>query len=163
GTATIASAAHGPANVTSLAIDRLIPTTVYAGTSDRGVLKSLDGAVSWTPTGLTSSPVTALAIDPATPDILYAGTADLRVLKSIDGGANWASTGLSGVIETLAIDPGTPSRLYSVVAGMGAFKSEDGGEHWSLTNPTRSDGTTDLVRALAIDFTPPECPPCIYA
>src|SRR5262249_9087551 len=89
--------------------------------------------------------------------------ADLGVLKSIDGGANWASTGLSGVIETLAIDPGTPSRLYSVVAGMGAFKSEDGGEHWSLINPTRSDGTTDLVRALAIDFTPPECPPCIYA
>lgn len=97
GAAAIASAAHGPNNVTSFAIVGINESIVYAGTSDRGVLKSWDGAVSWSPTGLTSSPVTALAIDPVTPDILYAGTADRGVLKSTNGGATWTATGLGGV------------------------------------------------------------------
>jgi len=88
---------HGSGNITALAIDPQRPTTLYAGTSDRGVFKTTDGGASWGATGLTNVEVWALAIDPVTPTTLYAvsgwqyyfGASYQKLYKSTDGGANW--------------------------------------------------------------------------
>jgi hypothetical protein len=49
--------------VNTLLIDRNTPTTLYA-TTDLGLLRSTDGAVTFVPTGLANTPVAFLAIDP---------------------------------------------------------------------------------------------------
>src|SRR2546428_6168371 len=67
---------HGSGNITALAIappTTTTPTTIYAGTSDRGVFKSTDGGATWSATDLTNIYVSALAIDLVT-QALYAGT-----------------------------------------------------------------------------------------
>lgn len=54
------------ANVAALAIDPRAPATAYAGTLGSGVLKTVDGGITWVPanTGLPTINVYALAIDP---------------------------------------------------------------------------------------------------
>jgi hypothetical protein len=63
---------HGTGNITALAIDSQRPTTLYAGTSDRGVFKTTDGGATWSATGLANVYVNALAIDPQTPSVVHA-------------------------------------------------------------------------------------------
>jgi hypothetical protein len=62
-------------NINALAIDPLMPTTLYAG-SGNGVFKSTDGGITWNTfsTGLPDLPVRALAIDPIEPRRVHAGT-----------------------------------------------------------------------------------------
>jgi len=140
---------HGSGNITALAIaprtDPETPTTLYAGTSDRGVFKSVDGGATWSATGLTNAEVWALAIDPVTPTTLYAvsgwqyyfGASYQKLYKSTDGGANWDLIIVnlaSASFQSLVIDPQTPTTLYGL--GDGAFKSTDGGASWSATGLT---------------------------
>lgn len=85
----------GGVSVIALAVDPLMPATVYAGTKRHGVFKSDDGGASWTamneglPVGIV---VNALAVDPQTPSTVYAGT-NRGVFKSTEGGAQWEATG----------------------------------------------------------------------
>ena len=143
--------------VLALAIDPLVPTTLFSGTdalveydywgevvvwtSQGLVIKSTDGATSWTGSGFgaytSADPILTLAVeprtDPLTPATLWAGTSD--AFKSTDGGASWSATGLtagSGYVLSLAIDPVTPTTLFAGTYG-GVFKSITGGANW---NPT---------------------------
>jgi hypothetical protein len=65
-----------PAAIRVLAVNPLTPSTLYAGTENFGVYKSLDGGSSWSDmnNGLGSLNVGALVIDPLTPSTLYSGT-----------------------------------------------------------------------------------------
>src|SRR2546427_4268844 len=108
---------HGSGKITALAIDPQTPTTLYAGTFDRGVFRSTDGGANWSVTGLTSAYVTVLAVDPQTPSIVYAGTSGDGVFKSADGGGSWSAinTGLSNLyVADLTIDPEIPTSLYLI-------------------------------------------------
>ena len=62
------------AYVWTLAIDPVIPTTLYAGTVN-GVFKSTNDGENWNAVnvGLINTDVYALAIDPVTPSTLYIG------------------------------------------------------------------------------------------
>ena len=95
--------------VYALAIDRINPSIIYAGTKG-GVFKSTDGGGNWSAinSGLTNTHVGALAIDPQTPASLYAGTKE-GVFKSVDRGGDWSAGGLTYGVEALAIDPQTPT------------------------------------------------------
>jgi hypothetical protein len=155
--------------VFALAIDPLIPTTLFSMTAaitayyedgsvsysaPSQVFKSTDGGAGWSASGLINV-VSALAIDPLTPTTLYAGTYD-AMYKSTDGGASWNATGLTGVVlEALAIDPLTPTTLYAGTYGA-VYKSADGGASWNATGLTGVDD----VQALAID---PLTPTTLYA
>src|SRR5262249_11401582 len=109
--------------VSSLAIDPLAPSVIYAGVDTSagagGFYKSIDGGQSWrlSSSGLGNLNVRALVIDPAKPSTLYVGTGDpcpnCGVFKSTNGGENWNLTGLSGSVLALAIDPKNPSTLYA--------------------------------------------------
>ena len=112
--------------VQTLAIDPNTPTTVYAGTHDGGVFKSIDSGATWTATN-TGLPsifwVNSLAIDPITPTIVYAGTWWGGVFKSTDGGAHWtANYDYDNFVSTLAIDPKNPAIVYAG-RDTGVFKS----------------------------------------
>jgi photosystem II stability/assembly factor-like uncharacterized protein len=155
-----------PPAVRSLAIDPREPTTLYAGTHDKGVFKSTDGGGTWRPatSGLPSiqgryPTVPDLAIDPRDPATLYASLSALGPFKSTDGGDSWvaANTGASGLgVGDLVIDPQNPETLY-VVGGDHVFRTSDGGSQWSEA----SKGIIGTwANALAID---PLNPGTVYA
>jgi hypothetical protein len=148
--------ASSTATITTLAIDPLTPTTLYAGTA-AGVFKSTDGGATWSLTTLTNANVSTLAIAPradaAEPATLFAGTYDGTVFKTTDGGATWSFLfssrdyiyGVAAILD-LAIDPlnpsvlafGTPTITGWFEDGSGwtvtgaVFSSIDGGTNWSL-------------------------------
>jgi hypothetical protein len=148
-----------PAYVTSLVIDSLTPSTLYAGALE-SIYKTTNRGASWRMVYVgfnffvPISGVTALAIDPITPTTVYAGITGSGefsgsgcnvtinalpsgVIKTVDGGGRWtgASTGLpSGVpVMALAIDPILPSMVYAGTT-QGVFKSINGGGSWAAIN-----------------------------
>jgi photosystem II stability/assembly factor-like uncharacterized protein len=158
-------------NVVALAIDPVMPATIYAArlSLGAGVFKSTDGGAHWSAinTGITAPFITALALDVQTPTTVYAGTSGIDVwgvFKSTDGGAHWSvsNAGLppalnntSSAVSVLVVDPQTPATLYAGT-NVGVFKSTDGGSFWNASNT----GLTDLfVTALTVD---PQTPATLY-
>lgn len=141
----------------TVAIDPANPDTVYAGTYEMGVYKTIDAAGSWHPAneGLSYPEIRALALDPANPQTLYAGTDGGGVFQSTDGAKTWRprNHGLfDKTVRVLLISPSDPKVLY---AGTwhGVYTTRDGGETWAA-DPA---GLYDVdVRALAFDPTNPQ-------
>jgi photosystem II stability/assembly factor-like uncharacterized protein len=151
--------------------------TVYVGTRDAGVFKTLDGGQSWRParTGLTFFPIRTLLTDPQDPTVLYAGTDYDGVWKTTDGGDNWSKSS-SGLYEGLIvfdfeIDPQDTDTLYAGLGGGvglvigNVYKSEDGGATWTMKDtgmPRSSEATTytNAIFTLGID---PSDPSLLYA
>ena len=103
------------------------------------VVKSVDGGLSFTPTGLNRD-TRRLAADARSPMALYAGT-DSGVFKSVDSGTSWvpANVGIADhLIWDLAFDPIDPQRVFAASTGSGSgtdggpYLSVDGGQSWSL-------------------------------
>ncbi len=144
-------------NVTSLAIDPAMPSTVYAGTLG-GVFKSINRGSNWSAvnSGLMNLQVSTVVIDPLNSAVIYAGTAG-GIFKSTNGGMFWQvmNNGLA-VTNTisLSIDPVTTTTIYAGTKN-GLFKSTNGGANWFPTSLTNTS-----VIALAID---PLRPSTIYA
>ena len=160
---TPANTGLGYAAVSSLVIDRLTPTTLYA-CSNRGVFRSTDAGGHWveTDTGIAAWPsagtgistrrVTSLVIDPVSSSTLYASSY-YGIFRSTDSGDHWieVDTGITALdsandgtryrnVSSLAADPTTPTVLYAGTDGAGVFKSTDKGDHWIVVNT----GLTDL-------------------
>ena len=136
--------------VSTLAVDPMTPTTIYAGTVAGGVFKSTDSGSSWTVSGLMDTRIRALAIDPSAPTTIYSGT-DSGIFKSNDGGVSWVAinSGLTNTnIHALAIDPTAHSTIYAGTWGEGVFKSTDGGATWVAKNGGMA---TANISALAIN------------
>jgi photosystem II stability/assembly factor-like uncharacterized protein len=146
----------------SLAIDPVTPTTLYAGTFSGNsitqpgiwagrVLKSIDGGNNWFPTELQiiGQDILDLAVDPQSPNIVYAaagsrGEGKGGVYKTSNGGASWElmNKGMTEAdVTVLVLDPSTPSTIYAGTEN-GLFKSNDRGNNW---NPT-------VVEAYIIDL-----------
>jgi hypothetical protein len=77
--------------VTSLVLDPLAPNTLYAGTPNRGVLKSTNGGANWTPTGLTNTPSSLWPLIPVSR--LGSTQWPLGLLTSVSGGDSWTARG----------------------------------------------------------------------
>jgi cysteine-rich repeat protein len=150
-----------PVLIQVLAIDPVVPSTLYAGARG-GAFKSTDGAASWhaIDAGLPSFPVvTVLAVDPSTPSTLYAAeNLTGGLFESSDGGGAWSASGLeSAFVTALAIDPLTPGTLYAA-GPYGVAKSTDG---FSMDYDFANSGLTYTdIDALAID---PRTPTTLYA
>ncbi len=135
-------------DVGALAMARDNPDIVYVGGGDGVISRTMDGGVTWLPTGDSSGQgVVALAVDPTNPDIVYAGSAPGGgVWKTTDGGMTWASAseGMGGepAVFSIAIDPRNPNVLYAGTNGLGAFRSTDGAVTWA---PLNIDSTVQAV------------------
>jgi photosystem II stability/assembly factor-like uncharacterized protein len=120
---------------TSLAIDPRNSRRLYLGTTT-GILRSLNGGVSWQSlqlgTGLLT--VSALAVDPGL-GWIYAGTEGRGLLLSQDGGGHWTKltrtlpAGASYLALEAATYRGRPL-LFAATYQHGVLRSEDRGQHW---------------------------------
>jgi photosystem II stability/assembly factor-like uncharacterized protein len=109
--------------------------TLFAATSNYGILETADGGASWkwSNRGLRSFTHRAVAFQPGESQVLYAGGWGGGVSKSMDRGAHWVpmNDGLGNTaIEDIAIDSNNPGTVY-VVTTTGVFKSANGGDDWA--------------------------------
>src|SRR5262249_53188606 len=67
------------------ATDPTHPLTIYIGAARRGVWKSEDGGVSWTPKSdnEVSLAIGALALAPSNPQVIYAGSGEGNLLRYV--------------------------------------------------------------------------------
>lgn len=139
--------------VTALAADPAVGSTVYAGTSTGAIYRSVDGGDTWMLLYQTASPaigVVALAIDRIDSMTIYAavGTQGTgSVLRSRNGGATWtiANVGLPATpASSLIPDPSHRDTVYATSFGL--YRSRDAGDTW--TPVIAPDG---LAGVLAID------------
>jgi photosystem II stability/assembly factor-like uncharacterized protein len=73
--------------VLSLAVSPDAPHLVYAGTWDKGLLRSSDGGDTWT--SICAAGVESIAFTPGQPFQVFAGTYGDGVYRSIDRGDTW--------------------------------------------------------------------------
>ncbi len=78
-------------DVMTLVADSSNPQVLYAGTHERGVLRSRDGGKTWEEvnTGLGGADVHALAIDPNRPKVLHAWVVGKGIYRTTNEGAKW--------------------------------------------------------------------------
>jgi len=156
--------------VAALAVDRLHPETVYAGTylasgiDPHIVWKTTDGGDSWAPLPypqaaadpLSGIHAVDLAVDPTDSRLIYLATqaalvgpgADGQgVYRSPDGGQTWIKTGLPAVdFLGLAVDPRQPGTVWAIWF-YGVYKSTDFGQSW---NQVLASALGRPLRAIAL-------------
>jgi photosystem II stability/assembly factor-like uncharacterized protein len=126
--------------VTTLAIDPLLPATVYAGTMGDAVYKSPDGGQRWLPhnVGLKEhvSFVNQFVFHPALNEKIYIATT-VGAFYSKDAGREWEErmNGMKEVhiVTSIAIDPKDPTILYGGTTG-GIYRSDDAAMSWKRIN-----------------------------
>ncbi len=167
----------GPTNIggriSGLAVDPRDRDVIYAGAASGGVLKSVDGGLTWDPLfdDLPTLSIGALAIDPVDPEILYVGTGEANggggsvtyggfgVYKTTDGGLSWNNVGLEETryIGKVVVDPIQPERVYVGAAGTlfsknddrGVYRTTNGGIDWEqVLFISDSTGAIDIVQDL---------------
>jgi photosystem II stability/assembly factor-like uncharacterized protein len=150
-------------DVSSVAVNPVNNSILYAGTFSGGIYRSTDSGASWDfLDGLTTDvgTVTDLVINPLNPSIIYASASGLGdysgsgVYKSTDRGNHWqvVNNGLPSTltyIHKLAIDPVHPSVLYAASLS-GIYKTTDSAAHWSAAT---TGMTKQLARGIVIDPT----------
>ncbi len=134
------------ARVTCLVNDPVDGDSLYAGTHERGVLKSTDRGMTWQQFGLEGQVVKSLAVCRADPKVIYAGTKPPAIFASRDGGQTWAEMESfrklrrwfwftpaepgDPYVMGLAVSPVDPDRVIAGVEFGGMFRSDDGGRTW---------------------------------
>ena len=159
--------------VSHIAIDPNNTQIMYIVTGDAmasdtysiGVLKSIDGGVTWNTTGLSfdvdqQQTVNKIIIHPNYSDSLYAVTnSNIRI--SGDGGNNWQIVGTIGRWRDIEFKPDNPRVLYAAKQSSGnsqIFRSTDGGSSW-----TNISGGMLSSRYRPLIAVTPENPNVIYA
>jgi len=126
-------------SVSKMAFDPSNRETVYAGTYDDGLFKSLDSGASWSKI-LSKIFVYDFAVNPYDNKIIYtAGTCVDHgcVLKTTDGGASWNEVYHEGsatntVVRGVALNPLNPNQLAIGTTLGTVLKSADAGSTWQL-------------------------------
>ena len=141
--------------IDSLALDPTGNGTLYAGygsSAANGVLKSVDGGMSWNPAtqGISTSLLRHVEIGQTAPEHLLAATTD-GIFGTVDGGGLWTPL-LSGDARAAAIDPADPAILYAGLwsttsPGDGLLRSPDGGATWNAPSglPTAYPHVFDIA------------------
>lgn len=122
---------QGRAAVFALAVDPSNNQSLLAGTSDGSLLRSTNGASSWTQVHAGKANVTVISFSPFTSALVLAGTRGGGALASRDGGATWsAARGLEGrnvrvfAFALTEIAAGTDRGIY--ISGDGANWTQSG-------------------------------------
>jgi photosystem II stability/assembly factor-like uncharacterized protein len=144
----------GSIGVSDIVIDYNNTNTIYIATGDRdhsdtrsiGVMKSIDGGMTWNATGLvfnTSSSILVhkLLMHPGSSNILLAATSN-GVYITTDAGTTWNRTFTSSAGD-MAFNPGDPQIIY-MVNSTRIYKSVNGGYIW--TQVTTGLPTTSIQR-----------------
>jgi photosystem II stability/assembly factor-like uncharacterized protein len=146
----------------AIALDPLTPSTIYLGSCQLGMYKSLDSGTSWTKIDsgtnakvIDGSRQWTLAIDPVTPQVIYTNAGygpdgENGAYKSTDGGVNWTRIWPSrsqrqdvvqyNFVAQVSIDPTDHVHVFLSWHGSCAKpytavcygESHDGGTTWTI-------------------------------
>ena len=145
--------------VSGIAIDHTNSDIIYIATGDKdasdtysiGVLKSIDGGLTWNTTGLTFNNTSTVAADifmhPNDPSTLWVATS-AGLYKTSNGGTTW-SNNLSGNVKDLKLKPGNPNVVYAVTNNR-FYRSTNGGNSFTMI----TSGMPTNSGRLIIDVTP---------
>lgn len=140
------------------------PNIMYMATGDKdgayfisnpysyGLLKSIDGGITWDTTGLqflvdSQMTIQRLLIHPTMPNILFAAVTGIAgslrgIWKSVDNGATWMRM-YGGAKYDLEFNPANPAIMYATAYGY-LIRSVDTGSTWTtISSPNLpSSGVT---------------------
>ena len=132
--------------VSGIAVDYNNSNVIYIATGDCdandtysvGVMKSIDGGVTWNTTGLTFATTNKRAgdiiINPTNSNMLWCATSD-GVYKTIDAGANWTLSQAGNFAQgRIRLKPGDPNTVYAVTTNK-FYRSTNAGTSF-ITNGT---------------------------
>ncbi len=159
--------------VSDIAIHPTNSSIMYLATGDFdasdtysiGVLKSIDGGVTWSTTGFTQSTssyyrIGRLIINPTNPDVLIAAT-NAGIMRTANAGVTW-TTVQTGIFSDLEFKPGDPNTVYAASYANGGaarmYVSTNGGTSFTLATGTP---TSDALR-ISVAVTPAN-PAVVYA
>jgi len=122
--------------VSGIAIDPNNSNIIYLATGDSdggdtysiGVLKSIDGGLSWVSAGTVTGETTKLIIDPSNSNVIYLATSS-GVYKTSDAGSSWNNI-QSGNIRDIGMKPGSSNVIYAV-SSTEFYKTTDSGANWT--------------------------------
>ena len=144
--------------VSDLAIDPGNVNIMYLASGDGdagdtyslGVLKSIDGGLTWNATGLSwvvsqGRTIRKLLIDPSNTQIIHAATSN-GMYSTTDGGATWAVTQAGNFFDA-ELNPSTPATVYATTATQ-CYRSTNSGSSYT------SVFTNGSANRLALAVTP---------
>ena len=131
-----------------------------------GVLKSLDGGITWDTTGLSynvsqSNEISKLEMNPNYPDSIFAVTGD-NIMLTTDGGSSWSPVGQSGRWRDIHYKPGNTNVLYAMKQTSGTsnvYKSVDAGASWQVCD----NGILNTNKRRPLIAVTPSNPEVVYA
>jgi photosystem II stability/assembly factor-like uncharacterized protein len=120
--------------VTSLAINPVNPSVLYAVSSLDGVFKTTDAGATWAliSTGIAGQ-MLVIAIDPTSTNTLYLATS-YGLYKSTNAGGTWLLLYSSYTTTAIAIDPVNPLIVYTAQFSAYLNKSTNGADFFRKTN-----------------------------
>ncbi len=148
----------GEVHTHASAVNGLI-TRPTRGSVGIGILKTMDGGLTWTQTLNWSYDQTRgiwdLVMNPTNTNEVYAATTE-GIYKTIDGGATWNLILNELMIMNLAMDPVTPSIIYAGVGNTtspshGIWRTTDSGVTWTHLTSGLPAGTNQGRISLCIN------------
>ena len=120
----------------SLVVDPRNRKIIFAGGHDLGVIKSIDGGITWmrSDDGIKGTDIHGLAINQRNPDLLFAYSVDNGVFKSTDGGISWKR------MDDGPENPGVRSFVYMAVQT--SMDKSMGSDNWGLLLAGTADGVS---------------------
>ena len=156
--------------VNDVAVDPVNPNIMYLATGDMdandsygvGVLKSVDGGLTWGITGLNTLVmngryVSRVLINPNDHNMILAATS-LGLFKSVDAGVTWSKTLNTNPVRDLEFKPGDPNVVYAISSKF-LYKSTNAGNSFSTVTAGLPAGVN--VNRAAIAVTPAD-PSFVY-
>ncbi|MBN1339268.1 MAG: PKD domain-containing protein [Bacteroidales bacterium] len=144
--------------VSSIVVDYSNADAILMGTGDRdagdaagmGVLKSLDGGMTWnlSNNGMGNVTVGRMIQHPVLSNTIYAATTG-GIFKSTDGGNTWVNKKAGGYKE-IVFRPGNPSVIYAA-AGGDFYKSSDDGDTWVKITTGLPGGSRGVIAVTPAD------------
>lgn len=126
------------ANVLSMVIDPHNSETIYIGTKNQGLFRSVDGGEKWIRDINNFSNITDIVVSPYESQNIYVATAigkRGKIFRTKNGGQDWEEIYTERVdgpmVLSLALDYADTKILYASNSSGGIFKSEDEGESWT--------------------------------
>ncbi len=106
--------------ISGIAVDYANSDIIYIATGDRdggdtysiGILKSVDGGVSWSTTGSLGGQTNDVIIDPTNSSIVWAATSN-GIYKSTNAGISWTNL-RTGNFDDIELKPGDSQTVYGV-------------------------------------------------
>ncbi len=134
--AKLASAAN--VGTVSAAFDPQDPSALYVGTTENGLMHSLDGGDSWMPAkGLSVGRINAVAVDAKNKCVVYAARAN-QIFKTSNCLRDWNQVFFDPrtdkTFTALALDWFNNNIMFAGTSDGDVFRSDDAGRSWRVSH-----------------------------